>query len=265
MSQNLFQVANRDDLLFHLRGGEGKIIVLTLVLLETDDAIKTMLRKYIKRKSEQYPSVFFLYYNVRKEDFGKVGKLLPDDKKTYPRLYHIFNVVKLMGQVWNINKTNKSIGELDESFNILHNYYSEFDPNLNDDQEEYSDQKEESEEPDPIPVQQTQKPKKVNKQQVLVNKKPTYNLPKSINHPINQPINMQQNPNLPVQLDKTTEKKKLLEKIMLIQQKSREYQTEIINEITSRKKEEKKLLIKLAKKNKGKEKVKESEQEDDQE
>jgi hypothetical protein len=58
-----------------------------------------------------------------------------------------------------------------------------------------------------------------------------------------------------------TEKKKLLEKIMLIQQKSREYQTEIINEITSRKKEEKKLLIKLAKKNKGKEKVQESEQE----
>jgi hypothetical protein len=238
MSQNLFQVANRDDLLFHLRGGEGKIIVLTLVLLETDEAIKTMLRKYIKRKSEQYPSVFFLYYNVRNEDFGKVGKLLPDDKKTYPRLYHIFNVVKLMGQIWNINKTNKSIGELDESFNILHNYYSEFDPNLNDDQEEYSDL-------EPAPVQQTQKPKKVNKQ-VLVNKKPIY---------------MQQNPNLPIQLDKMTEKKKLLEKIMLIQQKSREYQTEIINEITSRKKEEKKLLIKLAKKNKGKEKVQESEQE----
>ena len=91
MAENLYQVVNMDDLFYFLRGGKDKLIVLSLVLLSTDENIKRMIRKYIKEKSKQYQGAMFLYYAVRKEDFGRIS-FLTDNVASYPKMCHIFNI-----------------------------------------------------------------------------------------------------------------------------------------------------------------------------
>lgn len=239
MSKNLWQVINRDDLLYHLKSGEGRIIVLTLTLIDTDESIKSILRKYIKRKSEQYPNINFLYYAVRKEDMGKVGSLVPKDLNYYPVVYHIYNVKKLLGAVPSLDKSDKKMKELDDSFKDLDEYYKEFDPNFETDTNNKSNKSHGSSSDSNITNQQNQTNnfnESNSEEEDLSNV--NNNTTKMIQEVMNK---MGTNRNQPSQIDKNTEKKKLAEKIIFIKKKWQDYELSFFDEIKKRKKEELKL------------------------
>jgi hypothetical protein len=89
--KNIWQPGNFDDLIYFLRNGANKFIVLTEVLVNDNDNIKHMLRKFIKQKSLLYPNVMFLYYAVRNEDLKKKLNIIEKDVSKYPKMFHIYN------------------------------------------------------------------------------------------------------------------------------------------------------------------------------
>lgn len=89
--KNIWQPGNFDDLIYFLRNGANKFIVLTEVMVDDNENIKHMLRKFIKQKSLLYPNVMFLYYAVRKEDLKKNLNIIEKDVSKYPKMYHIYN------------------------------------------------------------------------------------------------------------------------------------------------------------------------------
>lgn len=229
MADNLFQIVNMDDLLYFLRGGKDKLITLSLVLLTTDESIKRMIKKFVKRKSEQYPGVTFLYYAVRKQDFNKIS-FLTDDLSEYPKMCHIFNITELLMEV----RTIDNIDILNRSFQHpdIAAYYAKFGLsakkpisnvfeenengyNENENGDEESDDFEDEPQSTAVggPVQT------INTGQSQQNSAQQFQLP--------------QNPML--------EKKKLLEKLTLIRQKGEEYNMQFLEECRNRKKEEEKI------------------------
>lgn len=243
MSKNLWQVVNRDDLLYHLKNGTDRIIVLTLTLIDTDESIKTMLRKYIKRRSEQYPNIIFIYYAVRKEDIGKVGTLVPRDLNYYPVMYHIYNIKKLLWVIPSIDKSQEKFNEIDESFTKLDEYYSEFDPNLqkkmSDDEYNQSLHKNDNNNDDNNDDSNDNN-NDSNNDNNNVNKNNINNMMKNIMNNTNNILKTQQN-NKSEKIDKLTERKKLAEKIIFIKKKWEEYELTFFEEIKKRKKDETKL------------------------
>jgi hypothetical protein len=122
MSQNnLLQVVTMDDLLYLLGNGKNKIIVLTLVLPKSDESIKRKIKKFIKKKSEIYNNVLFLYYVVRNEDFEKIS-LITKNKMEYPKMCHIYNKTELLLEVSSID----NIEILESSFQKVDGHYKKF-------------------------------------------------------------------------------------------------------------------------------------------
>lgn len=210
MSKNLWQVVNYDDLLYFLRGGQKKFIVLSMVLLETDDNLKRMIKKFIKSKAAQFPHITFLYYVTRKEDFGR-NSFLTKDPEEYPKLCHIYNVTEMLTEVLSID----NIEIMEKSFQRLEKYYSQ-----KEDNEIFQSEESERDEREPTQdnVQHTQNSQSVNA-----------NVPQQSLIPTINPI---------------TERKKLLEKLTLLRDKAEECSMDFLKECQKRKKEEEKLKTK---------------------
>jgi hypothetical protein len=94
---------------------------LSLVLPNSDETIKRKIKKFIKKKSEIYNNVLFLYYVVRNENFGEIS-FLTKNKAEYPKMCHIFNKTKLLVEVSSID----NIEILESSFQKVDNYYRNF-------------------------------------------------------------------------------------------------------------------------------------------
>lgn len=221
--QNLWHIANRDHLLSCLIESKKKFVVLTLVLIDQEDSIKVMLRKYIKEKSKIYKNIIFLYYPLKKDDFGKIWELLPNDIDSYPRIYHLYDVDKMLGEVWNLKDKSK-LADSDYLFKKFHNYYINFDPTQNNNQNNQESSNEKINEE----TNETEKNNYENQQ----------NQPNQQIQP-NQYTEPKQN-----KLDIVTERKKLIDKIQLIQQCAEEFKTSFIKDIQKRKEKEKKIKLK---------------------
>ena len=208
MSQNLWQVVNMDDLLYFLRNGKNKIIVLTLVLLNTDESLKKNIRKFIKRKSEIYENITFLYYAVRETDFNRIS-IISGNKSEYPKMCHIYNVTELLMEINSID----SADVLESSFKKLNDYYINFNPNeeVADDIEPEPETENEATPNTNLKSQQSHTPQLNNKQVE--------------NEEIKNPA---------------VEKKKFIEKMKLLKKKTDEYNIEFFRECQKRKKEEEK-------------------------
>jgi len=238
MSENLYQIVNMDDLLYFLRGGKDKIINLTLVLLTTEEEVKRMIKKFVKRKSEQFQGATFLYYAVRKQDFKKIS-FLTDNVDEYPKMCHIFNINELLSEVRAIDNTEI----LERSFQHpdIAQYYTRFGtiarkPTSNvfmEDENGYDDDENYEEESD-------------NDNMADMSNGSTKQIPVNKNLQGPTQVYQQQNPVL--------EKKKLLEKLSLIRQKGEEYNMQFLEECRKRKKEEEKLKDKEEKQSKKKSK-----------
>ena len=221
MSQNLWQIVNRDDLLYFLRGGKGKFIVLTMVLLSTNDNTKKLIKKFIKNKSKQYPHITFLYYVVRSEDFSKKISFLNNNVDEYPKMCHIYNIDTMLIEL----KAIDGFDIMEKSFKKLDEYYSVNNKQThNQQQTEESEGSESSKNDKQLPPVQQIIPQIANGIGSML-----------------QAGQSQQNTQYPAQpINPVLERKKLLEKLTLLRNKSEEYTIEFLKECQKRKKEEEK-------------------------
>ena len=176
-----------------------------MVLLETDDNLKRMIKKFLKKKANQFPHITFLYYVTRKEDFGR-NTFLSSNPNDYPKLCHIYDVIEMLTEVLSID----NIEIMEKSFQVLENYYSQ--KNTSEIEENESDPNEKKSYPN---IQQSQQ------------------LPQ---HSLSNPLIPTVNP--------VTERKKLLEKLTLLREKSEECVMDFLKECQKRKKEEEKIKSK---------------------
>jgi hypothetical protein len=145
MSDNLFQALNFDDLLFLLKQASNSCVVLTLVLVNTDDKIKSLLRKYIKKKSLEFPNVMFLYYAVRDSDFSR-GISYLDNKEKFPKMLHIRNFTELLIELETIN----DLELVNTSFEKLKELYNSYDKeNTQDSKQDSKQDSRQDSKPDP--------------------------------------------------------------------------------------------------------------------
>lgn len=123
MSENLWLISSYENLYNLFNKSPNKFIVLVLTVDETVSNTKKQLNKYIKTKSQIYPKVLFLLYNVKKIDFGKFKPMFNDKIEEYPKLIHIWNIDTILIRIESIKVNEFNI--LDDSFTELHSYYLE--------------------------------------------------------------------------------------------------------------------------------------------
>jgi hypothetical protein len=227
MENNLWQIENRDKLLSFLMDSKKKITVLTVVMSNSSENNKIMLRKYIKSKSKIYKNVNFVYYVVKKNDFdtiifknekNKNLNLLPNDNG-YPRIWHLFDCDKCLGEIFNICDESE-LKQSDFVFNKLGEYYLNYkqptNVRLN------------------IQTNSSNSNNSNNHIQENIQKKEDVIPQVKIFEPSNQIIKEENN------IDYINENKKLLEKIQIVQQQGEEFKTTFIKDIQKRKEKEKK-------------------------
>jgi hypothetical protein len=193
------------------------------VLLDTDDRIKGMIKKFIKKKAEVLPNVLFLYYVVRNEDFGKNG-LLEKDKTKYPKMCHMYGMTELLIGVTSID----NVQIMEQSFKHkekgieLEKWYSHVPQQDNCTEEIISDDDNQKDE---------HISEKQNTNDIQKNVCNNSNSSNSYIQPVQQTYQT---------IDPVVEKKKFLQKLLLLKTKSDEYNVTFLKEFQKRKKEEEK-------------------------
>lgn len=245
MAQNLWQVVTYDDLLYFLRNGKDKLIVLSLVLRDTDEFVKKMIRTTIKKKAQEFPLITFIYYTVREDDFGRISLL---EKKTgqYPKICHIYNVTKLLNEITSIDD-----GEvLAKKLSKMDVHCDTYQKNITSAEQENPDQNEDDEINEHEDEQEQQKyannnssKQHVSNHQSNPHSNPQFNAQIGQVGQVGQNNEFQNRANL--ELDENqfrqtynpvVERKKMLEKLLLIKEKSDEFTAIFLDEMKKKKK-----------------------------
>lgn len=114
---NLWEITTVTDLVRILKEKKGGFVVVALTLSTTPKDTVSMIRKFLKTKSKEYPNVVFLYYNVNKKDFGKIG-ILKKNEDEYPYVYHIYDFNQILVEISCATKEY-----IYEAFEQVENFY----------------------------------------------------------------------------------------------------------------------------------------------
>jgi hypothetical protein len=239
MTSNIWQIINYDDLYNFLVGESGRIVVLSLVLSNTDENIKRMIKKFIKRKANMYPNILFLYHVVKSKDIGRIS-ILEKDKSKYPKMCHIYDKTQLLLEVTSI----EDIDDLYESFEEVGDHYKNFtieteskDKTISNDDTVIDSDDNNSVNNDNVDnnninnnnINNNDINNNINNNDVNNNNNNNGNNKLQINS---------QNRNKENNINPITEKKKILEKINLFRSKAEEFNIDFLKDIQKRKKEE---------------------------
>jgi spore coat protein CotF len=211
MSENIWQVDMFSDLVGFLKSGSTDYIVLSLITKNTTPDLKSVIKKFIKRKAEIFSNVMFLFYTVQSADVGKIN-FIKGTLNSYPMMCYIkTSSNEVMTYVEGID----GIEPLDECWNIVEKH---FITNLKNHQ------------------QNSQQNSQQNKNQISE---------KSANS-----FEMQNQGQTFAQVDKLAEQRKIVKKLTYLKEKADEYTLEFMEDCRLRKKEEEKLLKKQQAQNK---------------
>lgn len=228
---NILEVTNLTDLKSIV--GTCVTVILGFTTPETPSERKIMVRKFLKRKAEQFPLIKFVYMEVSDED-RKTLSILGGSVKDYPKIHHIRD-----GRNCLIEISNADEESMNDSFKAVeHIYIAErrlFQAAL-----EANKKSGNLEQPN-------RKSKKYQtNNDMMINDQPTND---QLTNPlddednegndtrINQSRdkNSHDDPITHVQLDPMLEKKKILEKLFLLNKKRESIELELLEEITKRK------------------------------
>lgn len=112
---NIIEVRTLFDLKQIVSSNETVIVGFTLP--DTDIKMKIAIRKFLKRKSESFPLIKFVYMEVSEENRNKLSILDGTDEE-YPKLYHIRDGNKILVSVISANEQT-----IHESFDAVEKYY----------------------------------------------------------------------------------------------------------------------------------------------
>jgi hypothetical protein len=244
MTNNLWEIIKFDDLVLLLKNAENKFLVLSIITEDTDNKTKRIIKLFMKDKAKIYSKVTFLFYQAKKKDFGKLMPMFDKKMDKYPKMFHIWDIKKIITEVFSID--NREILESSlhekidgmEPFENLHDLYlngihqtqhknNEDDDNTDDDSEQKSD------------TFSTNNSFNENDEKINQNNKQQYN-----------PI-LQQTHNYPPPkkfIDPEIEKKKYIEKISLLRQEQEKSINDFLIECKKRKEYEEGILKKNKKK-----------------
>lgn len=214
MSENIWQVDAFSDLVGFLKSGSTDYIVLSLVIKDSPQDVKSIIKKFIKRKAENFPNVMFLFYTVQPQDIGKIN-FIKGTKDSYPMMCYIET---LSNEVMTYVEGIDGLDPLNECWEIVE---KKFISNLNE----------------------HVKNNNQNNQQKFSEKS-------SVSFETQNNQNFAQNNQNFAQIDKFAEQRKIMKKLTYLKEKADEYTLEFIEDCAKRKKEEEKILKKQQAKNK---------------
>ncbi len=216
---NIWEVVCVSDLIKILKDSPQQFIILGIVLESTPKSIQVIIKKFLKEKSKLFPNMKFLYFKANQKDLGKISLLDKDDTK-YPYVYHIYDTTNIFIKVHSANQQS-----LIEAFNEGEQYYKK---NL----QEYLAMKQQVERLNENEnIETNKKTKSDNKKQTEENikKSNTDNTPQ---------INMEE---WTKQQSELETQQKIIEKIVTLQQRAKDFNLELLKDIQQRKAEEDKI------------------------
>jgi hypothetical protein len=201
---NIWEIVTLTDLIKILKENENKFVIVAITLESTPRNIIKVIKKFLKTYSKLYENLTFLYYQASDKDLGR-SSLLVKNPDEYPFVYHVYNTKDIFVSVNRANETT-----IYEAFTAVEEYYkkdlqayliNKSNPVNNDDNE--------------------------NKSNIQINQN-------SMN--CNLEIEEQQS-----EMDRRTiEHQKLLDKIVLFEEKKKDYNIKFLGDIQKRKKDEQK-------------------------
>lgn len=210
MSENIWQVDMFSDLVGFLKSGSADYIVLSLVLKTTPSEIRSIIKKFIKRKAENFPNVMFLFYTVQPQDIGKIS-FIKGTKDSYPMMCHIKTSTN---EVMTYLEGIDGIEPIDKCWEMVEKHFI-------------------------VNLKNKQKNKQ-NQNNSSMRSSESFDIQ-------NQGNQITQNF---AQVDKLAEQRKLVKKLTYLKEKADEYTLEFMEDCRLRKKEEEKLKKKQQKINK---------------
>lgn len=112
---NIFEVKNLEDLKTLMES--NVTVILGLTCTSTDSKTKVMIRKFLKRKSEQFNLITFIYMNVS-DEYRTTGSLNILKGDNYPKVYHIRNSNQVL-----VSIEDADYEGIYESFSQVEKYY----------------------------------------------------------------------------------------------------------------------------------------------
>jgi len=201
---NIWEVVTINDLIKIIKENPQKFVILALVLNSTPKSLQVYIKKFLKQKAKIFPNMTFLYHKVSPKDLGKIS-LLDKDINQYPLMYHIYDVNNIF-----IKITNAVQETIVEAFSKGEEYYKKDLLKLSTPEKAKSS----------ITINQVE--------QVKNNQEDNNNAEQDTSSWDKQQQIM-------------AEQQKLIEKVITLQNKGKEYNLEILKDLKDRKKEEEKI------------------------
>jgi hypothetical protein len=199
---NIWEIVTLTDLIKILKENENKFVIVAITLESTPQNIIKTIKKFLKTYAKIYENLTFLYYRASDKDLGRSSLLIknPDE---YPFVYHVYNTKDIFVSVNRANETT-----IYEAFTAVEEYY------------------------------------KKDLQAYLINKSNPVNNDDSKNKSSIQINQNNMNANLEIdeqqaEIDRRTlEHQKLLDRIVLFEEKKKDYNIKFLGDIQKRKKDE---------------------------
>lgn len=208
---NIWEVVTINDLIKIIKENPQKFVILALVLNSTPKSLQVYIKKFLKQKAKVFPNMTFLYHKVSSKDLGKIS-LLDKNINQYPLMYHIYDVNNIF-----IKITNAVQETIVEAFSKGEEYYKTNLLKLSTPEKTNSS----------ITINKVNKVNKVNNNQIDNNQEDNNAEQDTSSWDKQQQI--------------MAEQQKLIEKVITLQNKEKEYNLEILKDLKERKKEEERI------------------------
>jgi len=126
MNGNLWAVSKYNELISLIKQSQGKFFILGITLSDSSKNIKIKIRKFIKSKSTIYSNMLFIYYEISSDEETKtINKLFSSEKfsisnNEYPLMFHICNYNNVI-----INIKNVTDEIMNKAFDAMKKHYDE--------------------------------------------------------------------------------------------------------------------------------------------
>jgi len=114
---NIWEIVTLNDLIKILKENENKFVIVAITLESTPQNIIKSIKKFLKKFAKIYENLTFLYYQANMKDLGR-SSLLVKNPDEYPFVYHVYNTKDIFVSVNRANETT-----IYEAFTAVEEYY----------------------------------------------------------------------------------------------------------------------------------------------
>ena len=209
---NIWEIVTLTDLIKILKENENKFVIVAITLESTPQPIIKSIKKFLKKYAKIYENLTFLYYRANDKDLGR-SSLLVKNPDEYPFVYHVYNTKDIFVSVNRANETT-----IYEAFTAVEEYYkkdlqafliNKGEVNTNQNTNQNNDDKED-------------------KSNIQINQN-------------NMNSNLEADERQADMDRRALEHKKLLDKLIIFEEKKKDYNIKFLGDIQKRKKDEQKV------------------------